>query len=383
MTSVAVLSRAVGPPWADGSINTHVAWARALPDIEFRWFGSASWKPTEANFRAGGSGAADNSWDASQKLRFAAWLARTRADLFHLVFYPQPATLRMLRPLLTAKRRPLVQTVQAAFEPSTPVAPLLVSRHLVAASGRIARELQAAVPGLDVTVVYPAVERSLVATAALDEASRVAVLRGLGVAEGRRVALYAGNWSERLGVGEALEVFAAVARTVDDVDLVVANRLSLRGSQAEEEARVRAVFDARVAELGIGARVHVVGLLPDFRRVIAASSALLFPALDLREGKLDLPLVVLEAVALGVPVALYDIAPIDEFAFATAGAVAASGDRTGLAASLTELLAVPAAYARAAAAGRAMAVEHFDPASRAPLLRGVYERALSAWRGAA
>ena len=193
--------------------------------------------------------------------------------------------------------------------------------------------------------MYPAVERSLVATAAPDDASRVAVLRELGVASGRRIALYAGNWSERLGVMEALEVFATVARTVDDVDLVVANRLSLRGSQAEEEARVRAVFDARVAELGIGARVQVVGLLPDFRRVIAASSALLFPALDLREGKLDLPLVVLEAVALGVPVALYDIAPIDEFPFAAAGAVAVPGDRSGLAGSLTALLADAAAHA--------------------------------------
>jgi glycosyltransferase involved in cell wall biosynthesis len=286
----------------------------------------------------------------------------------------------MLRPLLAAKRRPLVQTIQAAFAPSTAVAPLLVSRHLVAASARIARELEAAAPELDITVVYPAVEPSLATTVALDDASRVAVLHGLGVASGRRIALYAGNWSERLGVVEALEVFATVARTVDDVDLVVANRLSLRGSQAEEETRVRAVFDARVAELDIGRRVHVVGLLPDFRRVIAASSALLFPALDLREGKLDLPLVVLEAIALGVPVALYDIAPIDEFPFATAGAVAVPGDRRALAGSLGELLADATMHARAAAAGRAMAVEHFDPASRAPLLRGVYERARSARR---
>lgn len=377
MTSVAILSRAAGPPWADGSINTHVAWARALPDIDFRFFGSSSWRPTEANFRASRSGAADNTWGTAQKLRFVTWLARTRADLFHLAFYPQPATLQMLRPLFAVKRRPLVQTVQAAFAPSTEVAPLLVSRNIVAVSGRIARELEAAVPGLDVTVVYPAVERSLLAEADGDATRRMALLRGLGVGEGRRALLYAGNWSQRLGVGEALEVFAAVARDVDDVDLVVANRLSLRGTHAEEEVLVRAAFDARVRELGIGSRVHVVGLLPDFRGVIAASSALLFPALDLREGKLDVPLVVLEALALGVPVGLYDIAPLDEFAFAAAGAVAPSGDRTSLAGMLVALLSDPVAHGRAGAAGRALAADQFDPASRAPLLRAVYERALS------
>jgi glycosyltransferase involved in cell wall biosynthesis len=377
VTSVAVLSRAVGPPWADGSINTHVAWARALPDIEFRWFASSAWEPTEPNFRASGSGATDNSWGRAQKLRFASWLARTRADLFHLVFYPQPATLRLLRPMLAVKRRPLVQTVQAAFAPSTEVAPLIVSRHIVAASARIARDLEAAVPGLDVTVVYPAVDLSLVSTAAVDESSRADVLRGVGVAEGRRAVLYAGNWSERLGVMEALEVFAAVARDVDDIDLVVANRLSLRGAQADEEDRVRAEFEARVAELGIGSRVQIVGLVPDFRRVVAASTALLFPALDLREGKLDLPLVVLEALALGVPVGLYDIAPLDEFPFAAAGAVAPIGDRQSLARSLLVLLADREAHGAAAAAGRAMAIERFDPASRASLLRGVYERAIS------
>jgi phosphatidylinositol alpha-1,6-mannosyltransferase len=376
VTSVAVLSRAVGPPWADGSINTHVAWARALPDIEFRWFASAAWQPSESNFRASGSGATDNSWGASQKLRFVAWLAATRADLFHLVFYPQAATLRMLRPLLAVKRRPVVQTVQAAFSSSTPVAPLIVSRHVVAASGRIARDLEAAVPGLDITVVYPAIDPGLVETAAVDESSRADVLRGVGIAEGRRAVLYAGNWSERLGVLEVLEVFALLARDFDDIDLVVANRLSLRGAQAEEEARVRAEFDARVAELGIGPRVQVVGLLPDFRRVIAASAMLVFPALDLREGKLDVPLVVLEALALGVPVGLYDIAPLDEFPFAAAGAVAPVGDRGALARALRGLLADREAHERAAAAGRAMAVEHFDPASRATLLRGVYERAL-------
>ena len=65
MTSVAMLSRAVGPPWADGSINTHVAWARALPDVEFRWFASAAWRPTEPNFRATRLGATDNSWVSS------------------------------------------------------------------------------------------------------------------------------------------------------------------------------------------------------------------------------------------------------------------------------------------------------------------------------
>jgi glycosyltransferase involved in cell wall biosynthesis len=380
VTSVAVLSRAVGPPWADGSINTHVAWARAMPDVEFRWFGSAGWRPTEANFRASGSGATDNSWGTSQKLRFVTWFAATRADLFHLAFYPQPGALRMLRPLLAIKRRPVVQTVQAAFSPLTPVEPLLVSRHLVAASARIARELVAVVPGLDVTVVYPAVERSLVETVACEDSRKpddTEVLRSVGVEEGRRALLYAGNWSERLGVAEALEVFAGIAHDVDDVDLVVANRVSLRSTHAHAEARVRSVFEARVAELGIASRIHVVGLLPDFRRIIAASSALLFPALDLREGKLDLPLVVLEAIALGVPVGLYDIAPLDEFPFASAGAVVPPGDRTSLTAMLSELLTDRESHGRAAAAGRALALECFDPASRASLLRGVYERAVS------
>ena len=378
MRSVAVLSRAVGPPWADGSINTHVAWARALPDVEFRWFGSAGWRPTEANFRASGSGAADNSWDASQKLRFVTWFARTRADLFHLAFHPQPATLKLLRPLVALKRRPLVQTVQAAFAPSTAIAPLIVSRHIVAASQRIARELDAAVPGLDITVVYPAVEPSLGATidAGAGPTGRE-LLDTLGVEQGRRAVLYAGNWSERLGVIEALEVFALIARDIDDVDLVVANRRSLRGAHAGEEARVRVLFDARVVALGLGSRVHVTGLLPEFRRVIGASSAMLFPALDLREGKLDLPLVVIEALALGVPVGLYDVAPLDEFPFAPAGAVARCGDRAALAESLGQLLSEPAAHARAAAAGRALAAGQFDPVSRASLLRGVYERAVS------
>lgn len=372
-----MLSRAVGPPWADGAINTHVAWARTLPDIDFRWFASAAWTPAEPNFRAGGRGASDNSWDTKQKLRFAAWLATTRADLFHLVFFPQPATLQIVRPLLALKRRPLVQTVQAAFEPSTPIAPLLVTRHLLAVTARIARDLAAAKPDADITVVYPAVEPMPVDDAATAAERRRRVGRDLGVADSRRFVLYAGNWSERLGVLEALEIFATVARDAADIDLVVANRVSLRSAHAAAEAGVRARFDARVRELGLGARVHVVGLLPEFRSVIAASAALLFPALDLREGKLDLPLVVLEAIALSVPLAIYGIPPFDEFAFAPSGAVAPVSDRAGLAEQLGELLTDPAAWSRASSAGRALARDAFDPASRGPQLQALYARALA------
>jgi glycosyltransferase involved in cell wall biosynthesis len=376
VTSVAMLSRAVGPPWADGSINTHVAWARALPDVDFRWFASAAWRPTEPNFRATRLGTSDNSWGPTQKVRFAAWLATTRADLSHLVFYPQPATLRMLRPLLATRRRPVVQTIQAAFAPSTPIPPLLVTRHVVAVSARIARELTAAVPELDVTVVHPAVDLALVGGAARSDAVSARVRDGLGVAGDRRFVLYAGNWSEPLGVLEALEVFALVADEVSDVDLVVANRASLRSAHAAAEAAVRDRFATRAESLGLGQRVRIFGLVPEFRAVIAAAAAVLFPALDLREGKLDLPLVLLEAVALGVPVAVYDIAPLDEFAFGPAGAVADPGDRTALATRLATLLADPTAHRDAAAAGRALASEAFDPAARAGLLRGVYERAL-------
>ena len=377
MTSVAMLSRAAGPPWADGAINTHVAWARTLPDVDFRWFASAQWTPTEPNFRAGGRGASDNSWDTQQKLRFAAWLTTTRADLFHLVFFPQPATLKIVKPLLALKRRPLVQTVQAAFAPSTPIAPLLVTRHLLAVTERVARDLAAANPDADITVVYPAVERALVDKGPVEPVLAARVRRELGVADDHRFVLYAGNWSERLGVLEALEIFAVVAAGAPDVDLVVANRVSLRSAHAAAEAGVRARFDARVRELGLEARVRVVGLLPDFRDVIAASAAMLFPALDLREGKLDLPLVVLEAIALGIPIAIYEIPPFDEFAFAPTGAVAPVGDRATAGAQLGALLTDAAAWSRASDAGRALARDAFDPASRGPLLRGIYERALA------
>jgi phosphatidylinositol alpha-1,6-mannosyltransferase len=177
---------------------------------------------------------------------------------------------------------------------------------------------------------------------------------------------------------EALEAFALVAPAAADVDLVIANRTSLRSAHVAGEAAVRERFDARVRELRLESRVRVVGLVPEFRAVIAASAALLFPALDLREGKLDLPLVVLEAIALGVPVALYGIAPLDEFDFAPAGTLVAAGDRGGLAAGLGELLTDASAHERAAAAGRTLAASAFDPSSRAALLRGVYERALAA-----
>jgi phosphatidylinositol alpha-1,6-mannosyltransferase len=57
--------------------------------------------------------------------------------------------------------------------------------------------------------------------------------------------------------------------------------------------------------------VRIKGQVGDVLSLIQTSTAVLFPVDDLW-GKVDLPIVLLEAMALGVPVVLYDWGPLSE-----------------------------------------------------------------------
>jgi glycosyltransferase involved in cell wall biosynthesis len=134
---------------------------------------------------------------------------------------------------------------------------------------------------------------------------------------------------------------------------------------------------AELERLAAGA-VRLPGALAPaaVRELIEGASVLAAPSVIASDGSRDgIPMVVKEALALGVPVVASDAVGNPEAVDTDRGALHRAGDRRDLAAALTALLARPPAEREAMGrAGRAWAEREADLRTQTARLRGLFPR---------
>lgn len=243
---------------------------------------------------------------------------RRRKLPVHLCFTPNPITsravalLRWLQP-----RRLLVQSLMSAHGCEGWVSLLRPLDAIVVLSDHTRRRLiGAGVPEDRLHRIYPAV-----ASVPADAPSDVAARRRL---------LYAGD----LDLDVAARLIAVAGAMPGDWSLTIACR-----PKAETDAEARAHLQRELAGLIAHARVELLAEVADMDRLLRSASLQLYAADHVRR-KVDLPLVLLEGLARGVPVVAVDADPVRELF--VAGRV--HGLAPGLAAP-----AAPEAFARAVA----------------------------------
>ena len=106
--------------------------------------------------------------------------------------------------------------------------------------------------------------------------------------------------------------------------------------------------------------------------LLCASDAIAFPVDDLY-GKVDVPLVLLEAMSLGVPLVVAGDGPLATLA--PAARLVPPGDDDALAAALCDLLGDEAAVRSARAIGESMYHSRFTPAVVARAYDALYAEA--------
>ncbi len=191
--------------------------------------------------------------------------------------------------------------------------------------------------------------------------TREAVRTSLGVTRDAPLVLSVGRFTEQKGYRYLLE---ALPRVLADIPVAV---FALVGEGPLDE-ELKAQADA----LGVAENVLFLGRRDDVPDLLGASD--LFASASLFEG---LPLVVLEALALGVPVVGTNVCGIrDAVQNGVTGRLVAPEDAGALAAGLLETLCQPEVRRRWGAAGRA----HFHACHRAERMaaetRRVYEQLL-------
>jgi glycosyltransferase involved in cell wall biosynthesis len=309
---VLFVSKPIAPPWNDGSKNlvrdiaSHLVRARptvlttpGAPSVGER-------VTQEPIYREGGGFAPGLVANA----RVLARLLRGDAmDAWHFVFAPNRASSSAARVAIAARRATgwkgrVVQTVASAPRDFREAPRLLFGDRIVVLSEWMrARLVGVGASARDIRVVPPcaaAPERA-------SEEAIVALRARLALGDGP-IVLYPGDYEVSTGAITVARATRPILNAVPRATVVFACRPKTKNAEAAR----RAVL----AEHGAGeGRVVHVGEIPDLHALIAASSVVAFPVDDLY-GKVDVPLVVLEAMALGVPLVLAGRGPLEMVAAA-------------------------------------------------------------------
>lgn len=263
-----------------------------------------------------------------------------RVDLVHAVMTIGPHFARWSSSPLCPRARPLIHTVPGIADPEglarsrpQPLGVTVALAETTAASLRGAgfRDVRVVPPGID-----------------LERWQRRPRPSG-----GRPTLLFAGHFGASGGTDEAIHAAAAVERSGLPVRLV----LALRHRAGHHVRREAEAVLAKAAALGL-TEVAVHHRVDDMTRLVSDADVVLFLPRRLSEGKADVPLTVVESMAVGRPVVATDLPQLA--ALGDDVARVAPGDHLAASDAVLALLGSPARYDAAAERGAALVAKRFS-----------------------
>ena len=318
-----VISKPVRPPWSDSSKNlvrdivTHARHTSfdLMGDSEFQpaWRG-ANWLPVYGGRGAYAPGLAEKARALGAILR-----APRAVDAFHLFFAPNPASGAALRPVLALKRRPVVHTICSVPRSFETAARWISADVTVALSEYTAGHLRAAgVP--DVRLIPPGIDPDRFGSPSECPFPS------------RPTLLFAGDYEVGGGAERLIECAPGVLSAVPDAKFVFACRpKTAEAAGGEADAR------ARVADAGLSDSFEFLGEVTDVGVLLRSCTICVLP-IDSTWRKMDIPLVLLEAMALGKPVVVTDQPPLSEILAGGGGRQVPTHDSDALADTLVSML---------------------------------------------
>lgn len=304
---VLFVSKPIAPPFHDGTKCLVRDIARCLQEVDPVVLSSRGAPPLADGRRAiemvpiyGSSGSYAPA--LAQNIRAAAWLlTRSQADVWHFIFAPNTRTSQVGRLLRKARGVPVVQTIASPPRQFENVDSLLFGDTIVAQSRWTRQQIldvysRKGLVAPPVHVIPPPVPMALTRSA-----ERVARFRAeLGVAPGVPLFVYPGDMEVSSGARVTAELSRRLTRVLPDAVTVFAYRAKTPRAKV-----VAAELKSQVDP----ARVRFVSGIPDVLELVAGATAIVFPVDDLW-GKVDLPIVLLEAMVLGVPVVALGRGPL-------------------------------------------------------------------------
>ena len=332
--TVLMVSKPVAPPWTDSSKNLVRDLAQAGRELRYRvltprgYALEGSRVVSEPIYRNLG-GYTPPVWQNLSALR--RLVRRDDSALAHFFFAPNPKSAAAARLGLALRPRRTVQTICSVPVSFDRVDRLLFGERIIALSQHTRRRLLAA--GL--------------------AAERAAARRAHGLLPDDFVVVYPGDYQ----FSQAARVVAQAVPQLPGAQIrfVFACRIKQPASRLVERE-----IEGELRRDGVRARVSLLNEVPRMLELLAAADVCVLPAESLY-AKMDLPLVLLEAMALELPIVVASGGPLEELGCGReVGAVVPPNDSAALAAALAALRSDPLRRRRLGCAARAVVEAHFS-----------------------
>ncbi len=335
-----VVSKPLAPPWTDGSKNL----ARELVDGLAVTSPSRSIHAFVPKGRAGATRARGHEvsrarLDPAIALEMLGALVVDRSSsIHHFLFAPSARSARVGRALVRLRGRASVQTVASVPARGVRLGDVVFAdRVTVLSRASHERALDEGVPAARLSLIPVAIRPPLVPPPSL-----VSALRAEHRLEGRFVVTFPGDLEHGDGAPALLDAIGAMhARR--DVTLVLACR-----DKTPRARDVRSALASRARRAGVD--VRTIGETPHILGLLRASDVVAMPTRSLY-AKVDHPLVLLEAMHLGVPVLVSSGSSASELA--DDGALSTDFAPDAIATALDALVADRARLAAAGESARA------------------------------
>lgn len=376
---VLLVSPAVRPPWHNGTVVMARDIVAGGERFGYRVLGSPGQAPppgvdVQVDPVYGRGGGSANALLGRAKVLWRL-VRGDDCELHHFLFSPNPTTSTAIKAALRWSRKPALHTVPSQPTADGDLGRLMVAETTVCVSESTAILLQSSgIAG--VRVIRPGValpprpaDRMACRQRLADNAASRAWATGWGDAP---VMLYAGD----LEFSDGAEVFASAARALKsrqpDLRFVFACRAKTPAANGRLQALKR-----RIASAGLTARTTFLGAIPEFHTLLGAVDAVVMPV-DSLYAKVDTPYVLLEAMALGRPVIVSNLPPLQELAALGDGTVVVpKGDPEATADAMARLAADPDDAARLGERARATIAASFSLTRMARAYETLYDELLT------
>jgi len=254
-------------------------------------------------------------------------LRRDDAELTHFFFAPNPRTCQAARLALAARPRRTLQTVCSIPSSFRQPERLLFADQVVVLSHHTRDQfIHQGVAPERMALIPPGIRIPPWPT----RARRLEARQALGLPKDRPVLVYPGDLQFS---GAAATVAASVPLLRDLEPVVIFACRPKQQASLEADRRLR----ADLARAGVEQLTRHMGEVADMQQLLSACDLCLLPAESLY-AKMDYPLVLLEALALGVPIVVADQPPLTELMQDPVGAAVPPDDPEALASAAGALL---------------------------------------------
>jgi glycosyltransferase involved in cell wall biosynthesis len=183
---------------------------------------------------------------------------------------------------------------------------------------------------------------------------------------GRDCLVFAGDYEYSGAHPVLLAALPEIVKHNPSVILVFACR-----TKTPEAVEIEASVRQQVQDAGLLPNVRFLRHVASFDSLLAIASIVLFPVQSLQK-KMDIPLTLLQALALRKPLISTNWGPLEELLLPSVGVSVEKGDSKALAAAVGRLLRNPAAMAAMGAAGHDMVQDQYSASQMARAYERLY-----------